>query len=145
MEFFSSSKPSMKWRPPAQTSFPTLRHPVVAEFHSETCEVGGFVQLASLSEGLPDGLAVDVEGCVWVALWGGGQAVRIDPAGRIIARVEVPVSQPSSCAFGSDGLLYITSARRGLSSAQLAREPLAGSVFVVESGTHGVAIPPFGG
>ena len=72
------------------------------------------------SEGLPDGLAVDVQGGIWVSLWGGGKVVRVSPSGDILAIVRVPASQPSSCAFAGPGLrsLYITSATFGLTQPQ---------------------------
>ncbi|MFK0287698.1 SMP-30/gluconolactonase/LRE family protein [Streptomyces sp. NPDC090499] len=94
--------------------------------------------------GVPDGLAVDVEGCFWVAMHGGREVRRYDPAGRVVGVVPVPVLQPTSCAFGPDGRLYITSARNGLSAEELARSPLSGSVFVLDTGTQGVSVRPFG-
>lgn len=93
--------------------------------------------------GVPHGLAVDVEGCLWVAIWEGRQLRRYDQSGRLIATVPVPVTQPSSCAFGPDDWLYITSARSGLTAGELASEPLAGSVFAVDPGTAGVQARPF--
>jgi len=55
----------------------------------------------------------------------------------------MPVTQPSSCAFGPDGTLYITSARAGLSPEQLAAQPHAGSVSAVPTATHGVRVEAF--
>lgn len=82
-------------------------------------------------DGMPDGLCVDAEGCVWVALWGGGEVRRYAPSGRLVATVPVPVSQAASCALGPGPTLYVTTARAGLSGRALAAEPLAGSVFAV--------------
>lgn len=96
------------------------------------------------SDGLPDGLCVDADGCLWIAFFGGGQIRRYDPAGRQLAAVPVPVSQPSSCAFGPGGVLYITSARSGLTAAQLVSEPYAGSVFALDVGVEGVPVAAFG-
>ena len=93
--------------------------------------------------GVPHGLAVDAEGCLWVAIWGGCQLRRYDQSGRLTGIVPLPVSQPSSCAFGPDNWLYITSARSGLTAEKLAGEPLAGSVFAVDTGTKGVQAHPF--
>ena len=86
--------------------------------------------------GLPDGLAVDVEGCVWVAIWGAGEVRRISPEGRHIATVRVPATAACSCAFGGDSRerLFVTTARGAGSEA---REPLAGAVFAVETGITG--------
>lgn len=64
------------------------------------------------TEGLPDGLAVDAEGCVWSVQWYSGAVLRYDPAGRCIGRIALPVQQVSSVAFGGPDLcdLYVTSA-----------------------------------
>ena len=98
-------------------------------------------------DGFPDGMAIDAEGMLWVAHWGGGQVVRWDPtSGRAVQRIRVPVTQPSACAFGGPRLdrLYITSARAGLSASDLAMEP-AGGLFVAEPGVCGFASVPFAG
>jgi sugar lactone lactonase YvrE len=80
---------------------------------------------------VPDGMAIDAEDHAWLAVWGGACLLRIGPDGRLVARVPMPVSQPTSCAFGGPDLrdLYVTSARVGLDDGTLAREPLAGALF----------------
>jgi sugar lactone lactonase YvrE len=116
-----------------------------AEFHTDSGELDRPVVLTKTEgAGVPDGLAVDVEGCFWVAMYGGREVRRYDPAGRVVGIVPVPVLQPSSCVFDPDGRLFITSARNGLSAEELERSPLSGSVFVVETGTTGVPVQPFG-
>ena len=102
-----------------------------------------FRELITIETGVPDGLAVDNEGSIWLALWGGSRIVRISPQGVIISEHHFPVSQPSSCAFGSDGTLYVTSARAGLSESDLAKEPLAGSLFTLSTNTSGVPVSKF--
>lgn len=115
-----------------------------APFRADEGGIGRLEVLIDVAgPGVPDGLAVDVDGCVWVAMSSGREVRRYDPAGTLIGVVPVPVSQPSSCIFGPDGRLYITSARNGLSEAQLATEPLAGSVFAVETGIRGVPVHSF--
>jgi sugar lactone lactonase YvrE len=81
--------------------------------------------------GLPDGLTVDAEGFVWVALFGGGCVHRYSPGGKLDLIVQLPVSLVTSCAFGGSdrGDLYITSASHRLSAAQRQGEPLAGALF----------------
>ncbi len=76
-----------------------------------------FVEIPA-TEGLPDGLTVDTEGFVWSAQWYGGQVVRYDPAGDVERRIELPVPQVSSVAFGGPDLtdLYITSAAEAWAS-----------------------------
>jgi len=67
-------------------------------------------------EGLPDGMTVDASGSLWIAMWGGNRLIRLSPGGDILRQVELPVAQPSSCAFGGPELdvLYVTTAREGL-------------------------------
>lgn len=96
--------------------------------------------VAKITDGGPDGMAIDSEGCLWVACWGGRRVERLDPAdGRRLDVVRVPATNVSSVAFGGPGLddLYITTAREGLSEAQLADEPHAGDLFVARPGVSG--------
>lgn len=95
----------------------------------------------------PDGSAVDAEGCLWNAQWGGARVVRYRPDGSIDQIVPLPVSQPTSCCFGGPGLdtLYVTSARVGLSEEDLAAEPLAGSLFALSPGVRGAPQALFAG
>lgn len=97
-----------------------------------------FVDLARVP-GFPDGLTVDADGCLWVALWDGGAVHRYTPAGVLDRAVEVPATRTTACTFGGPGLcdLYITSATAGLDPAKLAAEPLAGSVFVLPAAGAG--------
>ena len=96
-------------------------------------EQAPFAEIAA-DDGLPDGLTVDSEGHVWLALWGGAEVQRFDPAGELVLRIPFPVSQVSSVAFGGDdlGTLCITTASHGLSPTALARERGAGSLFTID-------------
>jgi len=96
-------------------------------------------------EGYPDGLTLDREGCVWVAVWGGSHVRRYTPDGRIDAVVTVPAPLVTSCGFGGPGLetLYITTARTTLDESALAANPLSGSLFAVQPGVAGFARRPF--
>lgn len=114
-----------------------------ADYHDGESDLD-FEPLCDISEGLPDGLAVDVEGCIWIAVWGGFAVHRYDSTGRLIGVVPLPVEKPSSCAFGDDGVLFITSASADLSAKQLTEQPLAGSVFAMSTNTLGVTVHPFG-
>ncbi|OAH09828.1 SMP-30/gluconolactonase/LRE family protein [Streptomyces jeddahensis] len=93
--------------------------------------------------GFPDGLTVDAEGCVWVALWDGGAVRRYTPDGELDRVVDLPVRRPTACAFGGADLtdLYISTARTGLE----APHPLSGSLLVVPGAGKGLAQPPFAG
>lgn len=95
----------------------------------------------------PDGAALDEEGCLWSAQWGGACILRLSPDGAVDRKIEMPVSQPTACAFGGRDMtiLYVTSARDGLSREQLVREPLAGSVFSIPTKTAGLRLPAFAG
>lgn len=94
----------------------------------------------------PDGSAVDADGYLWNAQWAGSRIVRYAPDGQIDRVVEMPVSRPTSCAFGGPDLktLYITTARFGLSDAALDRQPMAGSLFAIDVETPGLPVPEFG-
>ncbi len=91
--------------------------------------------------GTPDGLCVDAEGYVWVALWDGAAVRRYAPDGTLDRTVDVPVRRPTSCAFGGPELtdLYVTSS--SLDDAH----PLAGSVLVLPDAGRGLPQPPFAG
>ncbi|MET0274474.1 MAG: SMP-30/gluconolactonase/LRE family protein [Phenylobacterium sp.] len=95
----------------------------------------------------PDGSAVDIDGYLWNAQWGGSRIVRYAPDGSIDRIIQTPVSQPTSCAFGGEDLttLYVTSAWDELSPGERADEPLAGSLFAFEPGVKGLALPPYEG
>jgi sugar lactone lactonase YvrE len=115
----------------------------VSDFDLADDFVPKFRELISIDSGVPDGLAVDVDGCIWLAVWGGSRVSKISPQGKILEEHHFPVAQPSSCAFGSDGTLYVTSARAGVSEAELLSQPLAGSLFTLSTSTAGVPVAGF--
>jgi sugar lactone lactonase YvrE len=90
--------------------------------------------------GLPDGLTVDEEGGVWLCLFGGGCVRRYDREGRLDTVVQLPVSNPTSPAFGGPNLdrLYVTTARHRLTPKQLGEEALAGGIFKIAAGVRGL-------
>ncbi|MEL6862302.1 MAG: SMP-30/gluconolactonase/LRE family protein [Pseudomonadota bacterium] len=94
----------------------------------------------------PDGSAVDQDGYLWNAQWAGSRVVRYAPDGSLDRVVSLPVSRPTSCAFGGPDLttLYITTARAELSDAALDRQPMAGSLFALDVSVPGVPVPEFG-
>jgi sugar lactone lactonase YvrE len=97
--------------------------------------------------GLPDGMTVDEEGFLWVAFYDGSSLRRFAPDGRVTSVVHFPVSKVTSCAFGGDDLsdLYVTSARNGLSEAQLGEQPHAGGLFRLTPGIRGLPDHQFAG
>jgi sugar lactone lactonase YvrE len=91
--------------------------------------------------GWPDGMTSDVEGMLWVALWGGAKLTRWNPAtGQLVAEIPIPALNVSSCAFGGPDLtdLYVTSARKGMTAEQLAKYPLSGGLFRIRTNSQGM-------
>ena len=97
-----------------------------------------FVDVSALP-GVPDGLAVDGEGCLWVAFWDGGAVHRFAPDGTRIAQVTLPAARPTSCAFVSDALdqLVITTAG--------APDGSGGDLYVCDAGVSGLPVPAYRG
>jgi len=97
--------------------------------------------------GMPDGMTIDDEGGLWVALWGGGAVHRYTPDGRLDSVVELPCAQVTSCCFGGSRLdeLYITTSPLGLSDGDRAAQPLAGGLFRFRPGVTGPAAVAFSG
>jgi sugar lactone lactonase YvrE len=119
------------------------------EFDLDRGELGTrrtFVEIPQ-ADGLPDGLAVDVEGGVWVALFGGACVRRYGVQGRLDCEIKLPVTNPTCPAFGGEDLstMYITSAQHRLTDAQLRAEPLAGCLFELRPGVAGLPGTPFAG
>jgi sugar lactone lactonase YvrE len=106
-----------------------------------------FLQLSDDQAGSPDGMTVDSEGALWVALWDGWAVHRYLPNGTLDAIVRMPVARPTSCAFGGPDLddLYITTARSDLSPEELVAQPDAGGLFRVRPGVIGRPSTPFAG
>lgn len=119
-----------------------LRRIDVFDYDPATGEASGRRRFTDLSDcaGVPDGLTVDADGCVWVCFWGGGVLRRFAPDGTLDAMLRVPVAQPTSLAFAGPGLtdLYVTTAREGLSEAELRDQPLAGRLLHLRPGPAGL-------
>lgn len=97
----------------------------------------------SPEQGFPDGMALDAAGGLWVAQWQGGGICRFDAHGQLTDRIALPVSNVTNLAFGGPELrqIFITTARVGLSAAQLSQQPLAGRLFQLDTTIPGVAVP----
>lgn len=97
--------------------------------------------------GVPDGSAVDAEGCLWNAEHGGSRICRYTPDGKLERTIDLPVTQPTCCAFGGSNLatLYITTARENLGPDQLAKQRLAGAVLAADVGIAGMPECAFAG
>lgn len=95
--------------------------------------------------GMPDGMCVDAKGMLWVALWGGSALACWDPQnGTLLDKIELPVLNVTSCAFGGEKLdeLYITTASIG---TDIKKYPDAGGVFVIRPGVSGIKTNMFKG
>lgn len=94
-----------------------------------------------------DGATVDREGCYWVAIPFKGLVRRYDPDGRLMRSIPLPVDAPTCCEFGGPDLdiLYVTSATFDRSADELATQPLAGGLFALDVGVHGIPPTPYAG
>lgn len=92
-------------------------------------------------DGDPDGMCLDTEGFIWLAVWGASEVRRYTPAGELVSYVRLPVTQVTSVAFGGEDLmdLYITSAAENLGEDELRRQPSAGALFRCRPGAKGRA------
>ena len=93
------------------------------------------------SLGWPDGMTSDMDGNLWIAMWGGAQVTKWNPNnGKLLEQIPVPALHTSSCVFGGRDMneLYITSARKGMSEADLKKYPLAGGLFKVITNVVGM-------
>jgi len=124
--YYTDSKRGLIWR------FP---------FHMQTGTLGRREVFATVpaDQGVPDGLTVDSDGYVWSAHWDGWRITRYDPDGNVERVVWLPVPRVTSLCFGGRALdtLYITSARIGLSNAELLEAPLSGALFSCRPGVAG--------
>jgi len=97
-------------------------------------------------EGFPDGMTIDREGMLWIALWQGWGVVRYNPrTGERLQKIELPVEKVTSCMFGGANLddLYITTAQIHLSDEAHAQQPFAGGLFKVNPGVCGLKSVPY--
>ena len=99
------------------------------------------VQIPEDWDAVPDGMCIDAEGMLWIALFGGGCVTRWDPvSGQLLDRLALPCRQVTSCCFGGPHLdqLFMTTARREMDAAAIAAEPLAGGLFQADVGVKGL-------
>jgi sugar lactone lactonase YvrE len=95
-------------------------------------------------EGSPDGLTIDEQGGVWVALFNGSCVQRYTPEGLLDEVIEVEAKKVTACTFGGPGFdeLFITTSREGLEPGD---DPLAGSLFRAVPGIRGLPVREFAG
>jgi len=134
----------LDWSPDTKTMYyvDSMEYGLDAfDFDLETGRIGRRRRLVTIQPdtGIPDGVTVDAEGHIWVAIWGEGAIRRYTPDGALERRITLPASQVTNMTFGGAdyGDLYITTAQVGLTPEQLEAEPLAGSTFVCRPGVQG--------
>jgi len=137
---------TLVWSPDDRTLYfadTRTKHINAYDFDAEAGTISNARPIVTDGPGGPDGSAMDEEGCIWNARWGGGCLIRYRPDGTQDRRIDLPVSQPTSCVFGGADLstLYITSARVGL------QQPgeLDGAVLAIQPGVKGLPCHPFAG
>jgi sugar lactone lactonase YvrE len=129
-------------------SVDTLRRAVfVRDYDPATGAVGPRQIHLTLDDGHPDGIAMDAADHLWIAVWGGAEIRRYDPAGRLVERIAVPAPHTSSVAFaGPDlDLLVITTAIDELSDERRRRFPDSGRLFTVRVDVPGAPVPVWSG
>jgi sugar lactone lactonase YvrE len=135
------------WSPDQRTMYyvdsgPGTIHTFDVDENGQIANKRLLVRLNVEREGKPDGLCIDSQGGIWVAIWGGNEVRRYSPSGEQLNRVKLPTSQPSSCAIGGayGTTLYITTAQEDLPPSTLDAEPDAGRLFCVDVQITGVPI-----
>lgn len=137
------------WSPDGRLMYfvDTPTHQVdVFDFDAATGAISGRRLFARIDPpGLPDGLAVDAQGGLWVAVWGGSRVQHLLPDGTPAGAIELPVSQVSSCCFGGQDLrdLYATTAWEGMTPERRGTEPLAGALFRCRPGPAGQPVQAY--
>lgn len=98
-------------------------------------------------DGMADGLVVDADGCLWIAMWDGGCVRRYSAGGEVLGLYPVPATRPTCPGFGGPGLdeLYLTTAWEGLDRERREAEPLAGHVLRARPGVRGLGLACYGG
>lgn len=143
----------LAWSPDHKTLYyiDTPTHEVKAfDYHLESGTVANMRVVVALPKplGFPDGMTSDLQGNLWIAMWGGAQITKWNPGtGQLLERIPVPAKNVSSCVFGGKNMneLYITSARGGLDEEILNEYPLTGSVFRLETNVEGMPAFEFAG
>lgn len=129
-------------------SVDTLAHRIwVRDYDAENGRTGPRRVHLDLPGEMPDGIAMDVEDHLWVAVWGAGEVRRYAPDGRIADRVSTGAPHTSCVAFAGPDMdvLAITTARAELSPAELAASPGSGSLFTAPAPAPGVPVPAWAG
>lgn len=133
----------MGWNPEKDTFFmiDTNRNAVFAyDYEIATGDISNKrTHIQFVDTEFPDGMTIDIDGGFWIALWGGSALIHFDKKGNKIEEIQMPVSHPTSCCFGGPDLktLIITTSKVALAEKEQLENPLAGSLFKIETNTVG--------
>lgn len=126
-------------------SIDSFEHVIWArDYSAATGAFGERAAFVRIEDGYPDGMCIDAEDHLWVAVYGRGEVRRVSPAGDVVAVVKVPAPQTTSVAFAGTGLdtLVITTASYQMSEMELAEFPDSGRLFIARVGVRGVQNSP---
>ncbi|GAA2580139.1 SMP-30/gluconolactonase/LRE family protein [Dactylosporangium fulvum] len=129
-------------------SVDTLRRVVYArQYRPGVGPTGARRDHLRFENGFPDGMCIDAEGCLWIAMWGLGEVRRYSPVGDLLSVVHVPAPHVSSVAFAGDDLntLLITTATEDLDEADIVTYPMSGCLFTIKPGVRGLHQPLWNG
>lgn len=120
----------------------SLEYNVTAyDFDLATASISNKRVVIEIADYLPDGMCIDEEGMLWIAIWGAGCVNRYNPSnGKLIGKVNVDAPHVTSCAFGGKDMreLFITTARTGLTVQELQQFPDSGSLYIAEVNVRGL-------
>jgi sugar lactone lactonase YvrE len=138
------------WSPDGATMYlvdtgPRVIHAFTFDAEGGTISDGRVLSTVAEELGGPDGMTVDADGDLWVAIYGGGRVHRYSPDGALRQVLVVPAKQSTSCAFAGPGLrwLYVTTATEAWSDEQRRAEPTAGLVYRFDTDATGRPAAPF--
>jgi sugar lactone lactonase YvrE len=120
----------------------------VREYDAAAGIVGPRRVLLTIEENrYPDGMCVDADGYLWIAIWGGGQVRRYSPEGVWDRTIDIPAPHASCVAFAGPELatMVITTATKDLTPEQLDEYPLSGRLFTLDAGVRGLPLTPWSG
>jgi sugar lactone lactonase YvrE len=112
----------------------------VRDYDPTTGKAGARRAFLEIAAGYPDGMTIDSEDHLWIAVWGEGCVIRVSPNGDIVGKLEFPAPHVSCATFAGPDLdtLVITTATEGMSPEDLAAHPLSGRLFTVRTGHRGI-------
>lgn len=141
---------TLAWSPDGQTLYfgDSIRNVIFAyDWNADEGTISNRrVLLEGFERGAPDGSAMDEDGCLWNARFGGSCLIRITPNGGVDKVIELPLTNPTSCTLGGPDrkTLFVTSAQFTLSERQLAENSTEGAVLMASLPVAGVPDHRFG-